>query len=152
MLEERDPSHPKPPPGTPAGREAASGAGGGSVPGHTSEVRMLSSSRSKAKGFSLSCWGSERCRRRGPGAGLAWRSVGTAGGSPSGAGSSPSAARCPSARGTGVQGCQEDVEGALPKTRRSSAGGRGCEGTEEAPGLATEPHLTKDISCKDRAQ
>lgn len=110
---------------------------------------MLSSSRSKANGFSLRGCGSERCRRRVPGAGQAWRSVsaGTNTESLSGAGI---ADRCPSACGTGVQGCQELVEGALHEARRSSADGRGCEGPEEPPGLATEVDLIKDISCRDR--
>lgn len=104
---------------------------------------MLSSSRSKANGFSLRGCGSERCRRRvlGP----AWRSL-SAEESLSGAGSAPSPGCCPSARGTGVQGCQELVEGALHEARRSSADGRACEGPEEPPGLAAEVDLIKDIS------
>lgn len=115
---------------------------------------MLSSSRSKANGFSLRCCGSERCRRRVPGAAVPSCSVsaGTNTETLSGAGSCPSASRCPSACGTGVQGCQEDVEGPLHKALRSSADGRAWEGAEEPPGLAVEVDLTKDISYKDRAE
>lgn len=105
---------------------------------------MLSSSRSKAKGFSLRCCGSERCLRRVLGTAVPSCSPGTSIDTLSGAG------RCPSACGTGVQGCQEDVEGPLPGALRSSTDGRGWDGAEETPGRAMD--LTKDISCKDRAE
>lgn len=112
---------------------------------------MLSSSRSKANGFSLRCCGSDLCRRRLPGAAPASRSAkaGRNSESLSGAGDSSGAGCLPSAGGTGVQGCQEEVEGALQSARLSSPC-LGWEGAAEPPGFTMEEDLMKEISCKDR--
>lgn len=113
---------------------------------------MLSSSRSKANGFSLRCCGSDLCRKRLPGAAPASRSekAGRNIESLSSAGVSSGIACFPSACGTGVQGCQEEVEGALHSALLSSAACLWWEGAAEPPGLTMEPDLMKDISCKDR--
>lgn len=104
---------------------------------------MLSSSRSKAKGFSLSCCGSDLCRTRGPGAAPASRSVRTGVKS-----ESRSTSGC--FPGTGVQGCQEELAGARHSALRSSATGLCWDWDEEPPGLPMDVDRMKDISCKDR--
>lgn len=123
-------------------------------PGQTSEVRMLSSSRSKANGFSLRCCGSDLCRTRLPSPAPASRSIkaGANTESLSVAGASSGTGCFPSACGTGVQGCQEEVEGALHSALLSSTACLCWDGAEEPPGLTREADLMKDISCKDRGR
>lgn len=122
------------------------------MPGQTSEVRMLSSSRSKANGFSLRCCGSDLCRTRFPSTAPVSHSVkaGTKTESLSRAGTSSGTGCFPAACGTGVQGCQEEVEGVLHSALLSSAACLCWERAEEPPDFTMEVDLMKDISCKDR--
>ena len=132
----------------------------GTVPYHTSEVRMLSSSRLNRNGFSLGCWGSDLCLIRelgntpevllSPGRGMNKESPGV-----SSAGSSLSPAW-----GTGVQGCQEEAtEGALQRAFFSSTAGRPLHKAElgppdrlELPERVKEMDLEKDISYKNKRE
>lgn len=127
----------------------------GTASHHTSEVRIFSSSRLNTNGFSLGCWGSDRCLIRelggtpdvllSPSRGMNKESSEV-----SSVGSSFSPAW-----GTGVQGCQEEArEGALQRVFLSSPGTRPLLKTElgpperlELPGRVKEMDREKDISC-----
>lgn len=120
---------------------------------------MFSSSRLNTNGFSLGCWGSDRCRIRelasapevlvSPSRGANKESSGI---SSVGGGFSP-------AWGTGVQGCQEEAtEGALQRAFLSSPGSRPLHKTElgpperlELPGRVKEMDLEKDISYTNKS-
>lgn len=121
---------------------------------------MFSSSRLNINGFSLGCWGSDRCLIRELGntpAGLLSPSRGvkkeSSGVSSAGSSFSP-------AWGTGVQGCQEEArEGALQRVFFSSTGGRPLHNTElgpperlELPERVKEMDLEKDISYKNKRE
>lgn len=121
---------------------------------------MFSSSRLNINGFSLGCWGSDRCLSRelgntpdillSPSRGVKKESSGV------------SSARWSFslAWGTGVQGCQEEAtEGALQRAFFSSAGGRPLQKTElgplerlELPGRVKEMDLEKDRSYKNKKE
>lgn len=121
---------------------------------------MFSSSRLNINGFSLGCWGSDRCLIRelgntpdvllSPSRGVNKESSGV---SSAGWSFSP-------AWGTGVQGCQEEAtEGALQRAFFSSTGGRPLQKTElgpperlELPGRVKEMDLEKDSSCKNKKE
>lgn len=126
----------------------------GAMPHHTSEVRMFSSSRLNINGFSLGCWGSDRCLIRELGNApevllSPSRDVNKASSRVSSGGCSFSPAW-----GTGVQGCQEEAtEGALQRAFFSSTGGRPLQKTElgppdrlELPERVKEMDREKDIS------
>lgn len=117
---------------------------------------MLSSSRLNTNGFSLMCWGSDLCRTRLCCMAPASHSVNE--------GTNTESLIClvissimgcfPPGCGTGVQGCQDGVEGVLQSAFLSSPGCliRGKEGIKELerlehPGLLIEEmDLAKDIS------
>lgn len=127
----------------------------GTAPHHTSEVRIFSSSRLNTNGFSLGCWGSDRCLIRELGSTpdvllSPSRGVNKESSAVSSVGSSFSPAW-----GTGVQGCQEEArEGALQRVFLSSPGARPLHKIElgpperlELPGRVKEMDREKDISC-----